>query len=308
MTESVNLQVIPTEPTDLDFAWYGEIRAELVGNSVGSARRVLDVGCGPGQVLVTLAKQVGGGVGVDIDEGELAHAECARKKRKITNVRFQQANALALPFPECTFDVALLLGDVLTYPSVFGRHGHVVAELRRLLKEGGIAVHGSMNWEWEYKSYPPVGVSFTRTAGTHFCFHRTKRTSSGSETVRDYDVVPGTPLYQWVLAQDWPVSPQGFDTHLDVKEEGPIAKKWLKFRGVSRYKHYCPKELRRLYIRAGFRQTEVFAYGQTYDVAAKAGLLQQINPFQSQLAKAEAELASALRLGSGPWLYLVARK
>jgi hypothetical protein len=76
-----------------------------------------------------------------------------------------------------------------------------------------------------------VNLSFTRTAGTHFSFHRTQRTRSGSETVRDYDVVPGTPLYQWVLAQNWPVSPQGFDTSLGVKEKGPIAKKWLKFRG-----------------------------------------------------------------------------
>jgi SAM-dependent methyltransferase len=308
LAEAVNLRVIPTEPHELDFAWYEEIRAQLVRNAVGSARRVLDVGCGRGQILLTLAGQIGHGVGIDIDAGELAQAEYSRKEQKITNVGYQQANALALPFPDCVFDVILLLGDVLTYPSVYGRHPRVVAELRRVLETGGISVHGSMNWEWEYNAYPPVNVSFTRTASTSFCFHRGKRTCSGSETVRDYDVVPDSPLYRWLVAQDWPVSPQGFDTSLDVKEEEPIATKWLNFRGISRYKHYRPEELKRLYTTAGFRQTDVFAYGQIYDVVAKAGLLHQIAALQSQLAKAEAELASTLGLGCGPWLFLVARK
>ena len=98
MTESVNLQVNPTVPTDLDFAWYEEIRTVLVGNTVGSARRVLDVGCGPGRVLLALAAQIGNGVGVDIDRGQLALAESARNKRQITNVSFQNANALSTRF------------------------------------------------------------------------------------------------------------------------------------------------------------------------------------------------------------------
>jgi hypothetical protein len=37
-------------------------------------------------------------------------------------------------------------------------------------------------------------------------------------------------------------------------------------------------------------------------------LLEQVAPFQSELAAAEAELAFTMRLGSGPWLFLVAEK
>ncbi len=36
------------------------------------------------------------------------------------------------------------------------------------------------------------------------------------------------------------------------------------------------------------------------------GLLEQIGAFQAALALAEAELAFTLRLGSGPWLFLIA--
>jgi SAM-dependent methyltransferase len=308
VTEAVHLEVILSGPCELDFAWYGAIRAELLRAWVGSARRVLDVGCGRGEALLTLAQQIGRGVGIDIDAGELAQAEPARIEQKITNVRFRQANALALPFPARTFDVVLLLGDVLAYPSVYGRHARVVAELRRVLKQGGIVVHESMNWEWEYRSYPLTGASLTRSTGPCFHFHRTERTPSGLETVRDYEVVPGTPFHRWILEQDWPMSPQGLNTSLEVKEVAPIPENWLQFRGVSRYKHYCPDELKRLYVGARFGRVEAFAYGATYDIVVKAGLLERVRPLQSQLAAAEAELASALRLGSGPWLYLVARK
>jgi SAM-dependent methyltransferase len=221
-------------------------------------------------------------------------------------VGFQQGNALALPFREGRFDVALLLGDVLTYPSVFGSHDRVLSELLRVLSKGGTAVHECMNWDWEYRSYPGCGASFTRAEDGRFRFHRTKRTVSGLETARDYHVVPETPLNTWILEQDWPASPQGLNTLLEVKEKSPLPEKWLRFSGVSRYKHYRPDDLRRLYIKAGFCEVEVFAYGQTYDIAFKAGVLQRIEPFQTRLAVAEAELAHELRQGSGPWLFLVA--
>ena len=52
----------------------------------------------------------------------------------------------------------------------------------------------------------------------------------------------------------------------------------------------------------------MFAYGQTYDITYKAGLLETIGCFKAELARAEAELIFQLRMGSGPWLFLVARK
>ena len=138
--------------------------------------------------------------------------------------------------------------------------------------------------------------------------HRVGRDVSGLETSQDYQVLPGTPLHAWILEQQWPVSPQGADTHLEVIERAPIPNEWLKSCSVSQYKHYRAEDLVRLYEKAGFHHVEVFAYGQTYDIAAKAGLLDRVAPFQSELATAEAAVAFTLRLGSGPWLFLIAEK
>ena len=96
-----------------------------------------------------LSGQIGEGIGIDICQADLDRAESERQGRKLTNVMFQRADATVLPFASNSFDVVLLLGDVLADPSTYGKHETVVSELRRILKEGGIAVHESMNWEWE---------------------------------------------------------------------------------------------------------------------------------------------------------------
>ena len=309
MSESLDLRVVPSQPCDIDFAWYEEIRSDLLRRAVAEADKVLDVGCGRGDVLLMLSEQIGQGVGIDIRDDDLRRAECARKRQQITNVTFRHADATALPFQAGSFDTVLLLGDVLAYPNLYRKHDVAIAELRRVLKEGGTVVHESMNWDWEYRwPYPPSDISFTRSGENGFVLQRTRRTASGQETSREYEVLPARSLHRWILEQAWPVSPQGSNTSLEAQEGTPIPIRWLKFKGVSRHKHYRPRGLKRLYRRAGFRHPEVFAYGQTYDIAVKAGLLQQIGAFQSQLANTEAELAYTLRLGSGPWLLLIAKK
>ena len=309
MSKLPDLKVVPSQPCDVDFAWYEEIRAGLLRQTVKHAGRVLDVGCGRGDVLFMLSGQIGEGIGVDICQDDLDRAESERQRLKLANVRFQYGDATALPFSSDSFDAVLLLGDVLAYIPTFGKHETVASELKRVLKAGGIAVHDSMNWEWEYRwPYPPSDISFRRSNTNNFSMHRTRRDVSGLERARDYEVLPGTPLYQWILEQEWPVSPQGFDIHLDVREVTPIPKEWLKFNSVSQYMHYRPRDLARLYKRAGFPHPEVFTYGQTYDIAAKAGLLKQVVEFQSELAAAEAEVAFTLRLGSGSWLFQIAEK
>ena len=256
-----------------------------------------------------LSEQIGEGIGIDISKEFLEQAERARQKQGIANVTFRHADATALPFPDDGFDVVLLLGDVLTYVEP-NKHESVVAELRRVLKEGGIAIHESMNWTWEYRwPYPQSNIAFTRSGEGNFTLSRIRRTASGLETSRNYAVLPATPLYRWILEQEWPVcTSPGANTSLDAQENAPVPKKWLRFAGVSRYRHYRPRDLERLYKRAGFRRAEAIAYGQTYDLVNKAELLEQLGTFQSALAAAEAEVAFTLRLGSGPWLFLIAER
>jgi SAM-dependent methyltransferase len=309
MDELLELSVVPWQPTDVDFAWYEEIRAELLRRTVGQAARVLDVGCGSGGVLLMLSAQIGEGIGIDISEDALERAERERQTRGIENVTFRHADATAIPFPDSSFDVVLLLGDVLTYLAP-DKHEGVVAELYRVLKQGGRAVHESMNWDWEYRwPYPASDVAFKRSGEGGFTAHRLKRTAVGVETVKDDEVLPDTPLHGWLSQQTWPVcSAPDANVWLEVKENAPIPEAWFKPCGESHYRHYCPPDLERLYEKVGFHHIERFAYGQTYDIVNKAGLLEQLGAFRSQLALTEAELAYTLRLGSGPGLFLVAEK
>ena len=307
MRERLHLKVLARDPCENDFTWYEMIRDELLRKTVGRAQRVLDVGCARGEPLLMLSGQIGSGMGVDISEEGISAAESARKKLGIRNLEFTHASAVDLPFESGEFDAALMLGDVLCYDNLYGRQEQVLSEIRRVLKDDGLTVYQGMNWDWEYK-LSPSWTYFMRADNGNFRFHRNRRTASGCETSRDYDVVPGTPLHDWLLQRDWPVSPQGHDISIDVIEERKIPQRWLKYSGVSRYQHYTPASLRRRYQNAGFRHVEVLAYGQTYDIVNKAGLLESVGLAKSELAEAEAAVALELRTGSGPWLFLVARK
>jgi len=305
--------VLPSDPCEVDFTWYNMNRAELLRKTLQQAERELDVGCGQGEVLFMLSKQIGWGVGLDLSKDDadkprpIVAAEHTRRKRGFKNLAFIQANLLDLPFASSTFDVVLCLGDVLSYPNLYGQQDRVLSEMKRVLKDGGLTLHECMNWDWEYK-VSPYWTFFTRTDDGCFYFHQAERTASGREMTRKYEVVPETPLHDWILQQNWPVNPQGHNTALDVIEEKPIPQRWLKFRGVNRYQNYTPRTLKKKVEKVGFRDVEVFAYGQTYDIVSKAGLLETVGRSKAELAEAEAEMAFQLRMGSGPWLFLVARK
>jgi SAM-dependent methyltransferase len=308
MKEELKLKVIPSGPCDLDFTWYFMIRDELLRRTVGQAKRVLDVGCGQGDVLLALSKQIGRGVGMDISRGEVAAAERKRKKRRIKNLAFMKANALNLPFPSNSFDVVLCLGDVLEF--AVGKEGRVLSEIKRVLTKDGLAIHECGNWDWGFRLDPSWSY-FIRTKDGRFYFNRGRGRPSGRQTVYRYEVLSDTPLHHWVLKQKWPFSPhdpQGFKTSLDVTEEEPIPRQWLKFLHIGRNQYQTPRSLKRKYKKAAFRDVQAFAYGQTREIACKAGLYEKVERFKTKLAKAEAELILKTRQGSGPSLFLTARK
>lgn len=101
--------------------------------------RVLDLGCGAGLDSLIAAAAVGNSglvVGVDLAEEMVERARRAAADGGIGNVRFERAEAEALPFDEGEFDAALVNGLLNLCPD----KSAVLQELWRVLRTGGRAV------------------------------------------------------------------------------------------------------------------------------------------------------------------------
>lgn len=102
---------------------------------LGNAK-VLDLGCGTGEIIVRLAEEYpqASFVGVDLEEPHLERAalRCAAFGDR---VRFEHADAFALPFPDETFDLVTCRHLLQAIPDP----APVIAEIRRVLRPGGRA-------------------------------------------------------------------------------------------------------------------------------------------------------------------------
>ena len=104
--------------------------------TAGADATILDVACGPGIVTAGLAAKVRAVVAFDLTPEMLLQARARCGKAGLTNVRFEQGSATALPFPDDTFD------GVVTRLSMhhFDAPRLVLAEMLRVLKPGGTFV------------------------------------------------------------------------------------------------------------------------------------------------------------------------
>jgi SAM-dependent methyltransferase len=118
---------------------------------------VLDCGCGPGSISLSMAPLVAPGrvVGVDAGGSQVERAAGAAAALGMVNAEFRGADCRALPFPADSFDRvfshALLehLADPLT----------ALAEWRRVLKPGGIIGVCSPDWGGFVLAPPSAALS-----------------------------------------------------------------------------------------------------------------------------------------------------
>lgn len=125
----------------------------MLGNtSYPAGSLVLEAGCGVGAKTVTLASRNPGTrfVCTDISAESLAKAKETVARHGLSNVTFQQADILAMPFPTATFDHVFVCHvlEHLTDPVA------ALRKLRPLLKPGGTITviegdHGSCYWHPE---------------------------------------------------------------------------------------------------------------------------------------------------------------
>ena len=103
---------------------------------------LLDVACGSGQVALVAAERGLKVTGVDIATN-LVLAARGRAAAAGLDVRFDEGDAEALPYPDATFDVVASLFGAMFAP----RPERVAAELLRVCRPGGIIAMG--NWTKE---------------------------------------------------------------------------------------------------------------------------------------------------------------
>ena len=120
----------PMEPGALEFLARLEVTPDM---------KVLDVGCGAGQIAIPAARAGATVTGVDIAVNSLEQAK-ARALDENLNVRFDEGDAEMLPYEDASFDLVVSLVGAMFAP----RPERVAAELTRVCKSGGRIVMG--NW------------------------------------------------------------------------------------------------------------------------------------------------------------------
>ncbi len=98
--------------------------------------RLLDFGCGPGSISIGLAQAICPGelFGVDTEASQIELARAAARAARLADATFEVADATELRFESNYFDVAHCHALLMHVPDP----GAVLAEIRRVLKPGGI--------------------------------------------------------------------------------------------------------------------------------------------------------------------------
>lgn len=110
----------------------------LVAADLAPGLQVLDIGGGPGDPALAVAKLVGptGHVTVtDIAQGMVAAAEEYARQEGLTNLSFQTASGEDLPFPDGTFDRVTCRHAAMFFADL----QRALGEIRRVLRPGGRA-------------------------------------------------------------------------------------------------------------------------------------------------------------------------
>lgn len=100
---------------------------------VAKGKKVLDIACGEGYGANLLAQAAIEVTGADINQETIA---AARKKYGRSNLKFETASTLALPFPDASFDMVVSF-ETLEH---LEEQQQMIAELKRVLRSGGLLI------------------------------------------------------------------------------------------------------------------------------------------------------------------------
>jgi len=121
-------------------------RNKISASMIGKGKKVLDVGCGRGDLMEMLQKD-NVVLGIDFSIGMLK--QCMKKGLKVV-----WGEAIDIPFPDNHFDVVCALGLIEYLPE----DSKFIKEVYRVLKPGGIAVISFRNAlfsKWSGREFEP---------------------------------------------------------------------------------------------------------------------------------------------------------
>jgi SAM-dependent methyltransferase len=105
----------------------------LTAAAIGAGDRVLDVGCGTGQVTRLAARRGRHATGVDLSAPMLDRARATAAEEGVANVTFERGDAQVHPFPGGAFDAALSRFGVMFFADPVA----AFANIGRALRPGG---------------------------------------------------------------------------------------------------------------------------------------------------------------------------
>jgi SAM-dependent methyltransferase len=107
----------------------------MAAAGIGSADRVLDIGCGTGQTTRDAARAAatGSALGADLSARMVDVARRLAAEQGLANVRFERADAQVYDFPAAGFDVAISRTGTM----FFGDPGAAFTNIARSLPSGG---------------------------------------------------------------------------------------------------------------------------------------------------------------------------
>jgi ubiquinone/menaquinone biosynthesis C-methylase UbiE len=118
-------------------------------------QKILEIGPGPGRLLIPAAKRVlpgGEAVGIDIQQKMLDRLKVRAEQANVTNLRMIHGDATKQHVPEASFDLVYLctvLGEIPDRPTA-------LAECYRALKPGGVLSITEMFGDPHYQSRSTV--------------------------------------------------------------------------------------------------------------------------------------------------------
>ena len=102
---------------------------------IAAGLRVLEIGCGTGNVTTRVKRAEPGADVVGTDPDPLALARAQRKARGMTGIRFERAYAQELPFADGEFD--RVLSSMMLHHLDYDMKAGAAAEIHRVLRPGG---------------------------------------------------------------------------------------------------------------------------------------------------------------------------